>query len=132
MPSLNGVRVMVVDDEQDARTLLRRLLEGLQAEVVTAGSAAEAIGLFTNQRPHVLVTDIGMPEEDGYELLRKVRAMEDGQPTTPAIALTAFARSEDRKRALMSGFQMHVAKPVDPVELTLVIASLAGQSGAKR
>ena len=76
----------------------------------------------------VLISDIGMPEEDGYELLRKIRSMEGAMRATPAIALTAFARPEDRRRALLAGFQMHLAKPIDPVELTVVVANLAGRT----
>jgi PAS domain S-box-containing protein len=123
---LKGIRVLVVDDEQDARETMRQILEHCNAEVETAGSAAEAISCLERWRPDVLLSDIGMPGEDGYELIRRVRelpAERGGQ--TPAAALTAFARVEDRRRALRAGFQMHLAKPVDIQELATVVASLA-------
>ena len=125
-PSLDGVKVLVVDDEPDARALIRRVLEGCGATVIVAASAAEALPLVARERPHMIVSDIGMPGEDGYEFIRRVRALpphEGGR--TPAAALTAFARAEDRTRALRAGYQTHVAKPVEPTELTAVVASLA-------
>ena len=97
--------------------------------VSTAASAAEAIEFFRASPPNVLISDIGMPGEDGYSLIRKVRALDRtrGQ-TTPALALTAYARSEDRMQAIRSGYQMHIAKPVEPAELTTVVAALAGRN----
>ena len=96
------------------------------ARVLTASSAAEGLALVTAERPNMIVSDIGMPGEDGYDFIRKVRALPatDGG-RTPAAALTAFARAEDRTRALRAGFQTHVAKPVESTELTAVVASLA-------
>ena len=127
---LAGVKVLVVDDELDARTLVRRLLEDRKASVQTAGSAAEALTLLQAERPNVLVSDIGMPEEDGYSLIRRVRALKPKEGgTTPAIALTAYARAEDRLKAIMAGFQMHVSKPVNSVELLALVATLAGRTG---
>jgi CheY-like chemotaxis protein len=127
---LSGVRVLVVDDEADARELLERVLSDCSAEVITAGSAEEALLLIVQHRPHVLVSDIGMPDVDGYELLRRVRVMErESGGRLPAIALTAFARSEDRTRALRAGFLVHVAKPVDPSELVATVASVLGHTG---
>ena len=126
LPSLEGVTVLAVDDEPDALTLIKRVLEGCGARVLTASSARAALELVVAERPHMIVSDIGMPEEDGYDLIRKVRALpaaEGGR--TPAAALTAFARAEDRTRALRAGYQTHVAKPVEPTELTAVVASLA-------
>jgi signal transduction histidine kinase/ActR/RegA family two-component response regulator len=125
---LTGIKVLVVDDQPEALHLVRRLLEDCHAEVIAAGSAAEALPLVERDRPHVLVSDIGMPEVDGYELLRRVRALgpeRGGQ--VPAIALTAFARSEDRTRALRAGFRVHVAKPVDAAELITTVASVTGR-----
>ena len=126
-----GVRVVVVDDEADGRGLLRRVLEDCGAVVATAGSVAEAIDAVGTHRPDVLVSDIGMPGEDGYSLIRRVRNL---APTAgrdvPAIALTAYARSEDRTRSMLAGFQMHLAKPVEPAELIAMIASLAGRPKA--
>jgi signal transduction histidine kinase/CheY-like chemotaxis protein len=125
-PSLEGIRVLAVDDEPDARTLLRRVLEACGARVFVASSAKEGMALLRRERPDMIVSDIGMPGEDGYEFIRQVRMLspEDGG-RTPAAALTAFARAEDRTRALRAGYQTHVAKPVEPTELTAVVASLA-------
>ncbi|HEY1629037.1 MAG TPA: ATP-binding protein [Tepidisphaeraceae bacterium] len=127
---LAGIKVLVVDDEPDARDLIRRVLEDCQAQVLTAASAAEAMSLLNAEKPHVLVSDIGMPETDGYEFLRQVRLLSNQNGgKIPAIALTAFARSEDRTRALMSGYQVHVAKPVEPAELVATVASVVGRTG---
>jgi CheY-like chemotaxis protein len=127
-----GVKVLVVDDEADARALVRRLLEDCKAQVVTAGSAAEALELVRTEKPDVLVCDIGMPGEDGYSLIRRVRALgpEHGG-LVPSAALTAYARSEDRVKAILAGFQMHLAKPVEPAELIATVAGLAGRTGAE-
>ncbi|UQA63940.1 response regulator [Polyangium aurulentum] len=130
-PSLSSVTVLVVDDEPDARELVRRLLEDCGARVTTAGSAQEALDLLDRERVDVLVSDIGMPGEDGYELVRRVRARGPGrQGGVPAAALTAFARSEDRTRALRAGYQTHISKPVEPMELLFAVASLAGKTGS--
>jgi PAS domain S-box-containing protein len=125
---LAGLKVLVVDDQPDARELVKRVLEDSGAEVFPAATAAEALALLAAWRPDVLVSDIGMPEADGYELLRRIRALgvERGGKI-PAIALTAFARSEDRTRALRAGFMVHVSKPVDPSELVATVASVAGR-----
>ena len=126
---LAGVRVLVVDDHEDARELLETALTQYGANVVTAGSAAEAYDLITTsptrERPDVMVTDLGMPGEDGYSLIRRVREWEEARGAyIPAVALTAYGRVEDRVRALKAGFQMHVSKPVDPAELAIVIMSV--------
>ena len=129
-PSLHGVRVLVVDDEQDARDLIQRLLREHGAEVVTAASAEDALAALASMRPQILVSDIGMPETDGYDLIRRIRSGRDPLARdVPAIALTAFARSEDRTRALLAGFQSHVPKPVEPAELIATVASLASALG---
>lgn len=126
--SLAGLRVLVVDDEADARTLARRVLEESGAEVLTVSSAAEALELVDgNGELSVLVSDIGMPEHDGYELITRMRAMPGTAGRVPAVALTALARDEDRKRTLLAGYQVHISKPVDPAELVMVIATLAGR-----
>ena len=126
---LSGIRVVVVDDQEDARDLIKRVLEDCGAHVLTASSAAEALALVESERPDVLVSDIGMPDIDGYELLRRVRAIgPDRGGRVPAVALTAFARSEDRTRALRAGFLVHVSKPVDPSELIATVASVAGRA----
>ena len=127
---LSGVKVLVVDDDSDARSLISRLLTQCHAEVSTAASAAEGLDQLKTFKPHVLVSDIGMPHTDGYQFIREVRKLptEDGGKT-PAVALTAFARSEDRTRAMMAGFQVHVAKPIEPQELAATVCSLAGRMG---
>jgi CheY-like chemotaxis protein len=125
-PSLEGITVLAVDDEADARDLLKRVLEECGARVVLAKSAADGLAAVTRERPDMIISDIGMPGEDGYEFIRKVRMLKPGDGgRTPAAALTAFARAEDRTRALRAGYQTHVAKPVEPTELTAVVASLA-------
>jgi PAS domain S-box-containing protein len=127
---LRDLRVLVVDDEPDARDLLGLMLTSHGAEVRACASAAEALRTLDEWRPDVLVFDIGMPGEDGYELMRKVRARgPERGGHIPAIALTAYARAEDARRALKAGYQTHVAKPIEPVELATVVASLAGRGG---
>jgi len=127
--ALDGVRVLVVDDELDARRLVQRVLEANGAVVETAGSAQEGLRAIQRTRPDVILSDIGMPEEDGYEFIRRVRASKSGnEREIPAIAITAFARSEDRTRALLAGFKSHIVKPVDPAELIAVVASVSGRT----
>ncbi|MUG93716.1 PAS domain S-box protein [Scytonema sp. UIC 10036] len=135
-PSLLGIRVLVVDDEADARDFLSIVLQQCQAEVKAIGSVQEALEVIAQWRPDVLVSDIGMPNEDGYTLIRKVRSLErtgeiplsEHGTKIPAAALTAYARTEDRLRALQEGFQIHLPKPVEPAELATVVASLAGRT----
>ena len=126
---LSGLRVLAVDDDADARELLAELLSTNGVDVRVAASGVDALATLDHWRPDVLISDIGMPDMDGYELLRELRFKENkGKHTRlPALALTAYATAEDRMRALESGFQMHIAKPVDPAELTTVLASLAGR-----
>jgi CheY-like chemotaxis protein len=117
--------VLAVDDEPDARTLIKRVLEDCDATVITAASAASAIQLMQSQRFDVLVSDIGMPGEDGYKLIQQIRELGVAQGgEIPALALTAYARSEDRVKAIRAGFQLHVVKPVNPMELVTMVASL--------
>jgi signal transduction histidine kinase/CheY-like chemotaxis protein len=122
---LEGTRVLVVDDEPDARALIERLLLECQASVDTAGSANEALQRIAARAPHVIVSDIGMPGTDGYALLRQIRALKDARRSIPAIALTAYVRSEDRANALRAGFQSHLTKPVEPAELLAAVQRLA-------
>jgi PAS domain S-box-containing protein len=127
---LDGLRVMIVDDEAETRELLTAMLTLRGAEVKTCASAAEALDALELWRPSVLVSDIGMPDNDGYALIRKLKALEPERGgNIPAVALTGYARGEDRVHALAAGFQMHMSKPVEAVELILVIASLAGRLG---
>ncbi len=124
--SLEGVQVLVVDDDPDTREALRTVLRDYHADVVTAASSAEAMGAMDRSSPDVLVCDIGMPDEDGYSVLRKVRARDAERGThTPAVALTAYVLDDDRRDALRAGFQAHLAKPADPSELAQVIVALA-------
>lgn len=128
LPSLEGVRVLAVDDEADVRDLLELVLAGRGAEVRTAASAAEALTIVESWRPDVLLADVGMPETDGYGLILRVRALApDRGGRVPAAAITAYARTEDRTRALSAGFQMHVGKPVEPAEVVLTVCSLTGR-----
>jgi CheY-like chemotaxis protein len=128
-PELEGLLLLVVDDEEDTRKLLKTVLEKCGATVIVASSAGEALATLKQSRPDVLISDIGMPEEDGYALIKMVRALpaEDGGQT-PSAALTAYARVEDRMKVLRSGFQIHIPKPVEPAELITVVANLAGRS----
>jgi signal transduction histidine kinase/ActR/RegA family two-component response regulator len=125
---LAGLRVLVVDDEADARILAQRVLEERGAEVVAVGSTAEAlVAVHDACELSVVVSDIGMPVRDGYDFIREMRALPGSAGRVPAIALTALARDEDRKRTLLAGYQVHISKPVDPAELVTVIATLAGR-----
>jgi CheY-like chemotaxis protein len=127
-----GVKVLIVDDEPDGRALVKRLLEDCDAIVTAAGSAEEALNKLLVERPDVLISDIGMPTTDGYELIRRVRALAPERGgSVPAIALTAYARSEDRVRSALAGFQTHIPKPVEPAELIAMVASLAGRTSTK-
>ena len=132
-PELAGLSVLLVDDEADSRELLNLVLGSCGAEVTLASSAAEAFRLIQHERFDVLISDIGMPEEDGFSLIIKIRelSIEKGG-SLPAVALTAYARAEDRIQALRSGFQMHIAKPVEPSELVVVVANLAGRMGISK
>jgi CheY-like chemotaxis protein len=125
--TLAGLRLLVVDDDRDSRELLRLVLTDRGAQVASAESSAEAIELIQRVRPDVLVSDIGMPVGDGYDLIRRVRMLGEDAGRIPAIALTALAGLEDRTQALLAGYQRHLAKPVDPDELAVTIAGLAGR-----
>lgn len=128
---LNGLRILVVEDEDDAREMVTMVLINYGAQVQAVNSASRGLELVQEWQPDVLVSDIGMPHEDGYSLLRKVRALPAGTGgKTPALALTAYARMEDRLKALAAGFQNHLAKPVDPAELAITIASIVGRTAS--
>ena len=130
-PPLEGLRVLVVDDESNVRNLVCAILKDCDADVRTAASAAEALSNFSEGspwRPEVLIADIEMPEADGYELMRQVRTLRaECGGRVPAVALTAHARVEDRMKALAAGFQMHVPKPVEAAELLTVLGSVTGR-----
>ncbi|MES4786207.1 MAG: hybrid sensor histidine kinase/response regulator, partial [Nitrospiraceae bacterium] len=131
-PLLKGMHILVVDDELETREMLVEVLAQCGAEVKASASAHDALEALKHWRADVLVSDIGMPGEDGYELIRKVRAMDPERGgRIPAVALTAYARVEDRLKALSAGFQMYVPKPVEPVELAAVVASFAWRTGKK-
>jgi PAS domain S-box-containing protein len=127
--TLDGLQILIVDDEADARELLMSILEQYGAEVIATASVEEAIATIQQSQPDVLISDIGMPNEDGYSLIRRVRALEAEQGQIPSVALTAYVRVDDQKAALSAGFQSHVSKPVDPAELIAVVASLVGRTG---
>ncbi len=125
-PVLRSRRVLVVDDEPDARELVQVLLEQAGAQVETAASAEEALSVLKRFRPHVLVSDIGMPDEDGYSLMRRVQVLDPAAGGgIPSLALTAYTRGQDKNRALMAGFTMHIGKPVNPDDLIMAVSNLA-------
>jgi PAS domain S-box-containing protein len=125
-PDLHGIRVLAVDDDRDARAMVRDILEARGADVRTAASALEALVMLEAARPDVLVADIGMPQMDGFELIAQLRQHDDpAMRSLPAAALTAYARSQDRSRALRSGYHLHLAKPIEPSELIAAVAALA-------
>jgi PAS domain S-box-containing protein len=127
LPRFEGAHVFVVDDEPDARELLRRIFEDQGAEVTAFASGEELLSAVKSSRPSVIICDIGMPHADGYQLMRALRASESRGSRIPALALTAFARAEDRKRSLVAGYQAHMAKPFDVAELLLQVAGLLGR-----
>ena len=131
VPQLQGIRILAVDDDRDALALVREILEATGATVFTADSAQQALETLERTTPDVLLTDLGMPQMSGFELIERVRHAERAEiREIPAVALTAYARSEDRAKSLRSGFQMHLAKPIDPGELMAAIASLVGRANA--
>jgi CheY-like chemotaxis protein len=127
--ALQGLQVLVVDDDADARELIGYVLETCGTEVRLAETAAAALKLLMTYTPDVVVSDIGMPDEDGYSLIRSIRTLPMAdKKDVPAIALTAFARNEDRTRALVAGFNLHLAKPVEPGALVRAVLDLAGHA----
>jgi CheY-like chemotaxis protein len=128
-PTLPDVWVLVVDDDADALGLVREILESAGARVRTATSAQSALASIEERVPDVMVSDLGMPGMDGYGLIQRIRQMESPARELPSAALTAYARSEDRAKALRFGFEMHLAKPIDPSELIAAVASLVRRRG---
>ncbi len=126
---LTGVTVLVLEDDADTRELLRLILEECGARVLVCGTVGEAMAALERELPTVILSDIEMPEEDGYDFMRRLRALPaERGGNLPAAALTAYARGEDRRRALASGFQLHAAKPIEPAELATIVANLAGRA----
>jgi len=124
---LDGVHVLVVEDDEDSRKLLGTMLEQHGAQVSSAASAKDAFSLFCEKLPDVVISDIGMPDEDGYELIQKIRSLAGkAGGLTPAIALTGYATRKDRERSLASGYQLHIAKPFNPNELLAAVSDLQG------
>jgi CheY-like chemotaxis protein len=131
LPDLGGLSVLAVDDDADARALVCETLESRGARVVAVDSAAEALDRLEKTRPDIVLADIGMARSDGFDLIRRIRESRDAAVRQiPAAALTAYARAEDRMKVLQSGFQMHLAKPVDPAELIVAVAALAKRSAS--
>jgi CheY-like chemotaxis protein len=133
LPALNGVRVLIVDDEADARELMRAILAQCGAEVTVVATARAALEALDQAPFDVLVSDIAMSEGDGYDLIRKVRALDaERGGRIPALALSAYARVEDRASALSAGYHQHAAKPIEPTDLAAAVATLAGRVERKR
>jgi CheY-like chemotaxis protein len=131
--ALAGLRVLIVDDEADTREFLATALEQFHMVVTMAASAPEAFDLLQQHPPDILLSDIGMPEEDGYSLIQKIRALPpEAGGQIPAAALTAYVQGDDRLQALQAGFQMHIPKPIEPIQLVDVIARLVGRRGNER
>jgi CheY-like chemotaxis protein len=125
---LDGVHVLLVEDDDDSRKLIGTMLKRYGARVTSTKSAAEALNVFTDDVPDLLISDIGMPDQDGYELIQKLRAMPaDKGGLTPAIALTGYASRKDRERALSAGYHQHLAKPIEQTEMIAAIAALVGR-----
>jgi CheY-like chemotaxis protein len=131
LPLLDGLHVLVVDDDEDARGAVAAVLESCGAEVIGAAGAAGALESLRRERPDVIVSDIAMPVMDGHQLIRCIRTLDaERGGRTPAAALTAYATPADRTRALLAGFQVYLAKPFDPSELVTLVAHLAGRAPA--
>ena len=131
LPVLTGIRVLLVDDEPDAREVMASALEICGARVLSAASARAALDILANDEVDLLLADIAMPGQDGYALIREIRAMPSARLSAiPAAAVTAHARDDERDRALAAGFQMHLAKPVQPAVLARAVATLASEKGS--
>jgi CheY-like chemotaxis protein len=128
--ALAGIRILIVDDDLDMRDALQYLFEGYGAEVTAAASVAEALAALERSRPDVILSDVAMPGESGYDLMRKIAARE-GAGAPPAAALSAYARKTDREQAVAAGFRMLIAKPFEPEALVAVVADLAGRTLTK-
>jgi CheY-like chemotaxis protein len=130
---LKGLRVLVIDDEEDARELLTIALTQSGAEVRAAATVQAALAILDQWKPNVMVSDIGMPGEDGYDLIKTVRALESERGgTIPAVALTGYASAEDAARARAAGYETHMAKPVSPGDLVMAVATLVAQGSVNK
>jgi CheY-like chemotaxis protein len=127
-PELDGLTILLVENEPDARSLVCAVLERCGARVLTAGGAADALEQLEQEMPAILLSDLALPDDEGYALIRRIRARADDLRSIPAAALTAFATPADRARALFAGYQAHIPKPLEPSELAAVVAALAGRS----
>ncbi|HUN81422.1 MAG TPA: response regulator, partial [Phycisphaerae bacterium] len=125
---LHGTRILIVDDDEATRDVVARTLREYAATTECAPGADEALRLFSQSRPDILICDIGMPVKDGYALIREIR---EKDPDVPAVALTAYTRAEDRARALAAGYNIHIPKPINPQELVRVVSELAQRSRSK-
>jgi CheY-like chemotaxis protein len=125
---LDGIRILVVDDQPDARQVLTKVFERVGATVTSAGSVSEALSTLKTTVPHILISDIGMPETDGLDLIREIRSNGFSAKNLPAIALTAFAQEADVQSALTAGYQLHVSKPIDPGNLSQMVSNLVGNA----
>ena len=125
-PSLHGITVLAVDDEADARDLIRRVLEDCGARVLVASSSKEGLNVLRREKPDMILSDIGMPGEDGYSLMRRIRSLPAAAGgKVPAIALTAYASAADKERAMAAGYQAHVSKPFEPADVVRLVAKLS-------
>ena len=124
LPSLEGLTLLVVEDEADAREMINLILEQCGAEIITADSVKQALIQYRQHRPDIIISDISMPSEDGYDLIRQIRSNEEPDSYTPAIALTAYAREEDKQQALEAGFDLHLPKPIEPLQLVESLVQL--------
>ncbi|HXH37430.1 MAG TPA: response regulator, partial [Thermoanaerobaculia bacterium] len=127
LPSLSGIRILVIDDQEYTRDLLGAIFRHAHAAVAAASSVREGLEQFASTSPRIVVCDLAMPEEDGFAFVRAIRALPGASKTTPVIALTAFGRPEDRKQALAAGFDAYLKKPVDPEELTSTVLRLTAK-----
>jgi CheY-like chemotaxis protein len=125
---LDGLRILVVDDEADCRRLVGKVLAEVGASIMTAGSVQEAMAALKIEPPDILVSDLGIPDEDGFDLIRQIRDAGYTAQQLPAVALTAFANKDHANRALLCGFQIHIRKPVDADDLITIVADLAGRT----
>jgi CheY-like chemotaxis protein len=126
IPDLHDVHVLAVDDDRDALTLVSEVLEAAGARVTTASSATEALSALDAEVPDVVIADLGMPQMNGFELIERIKRHPDPRVRElPSAALTAFARSDDRQKAIQTGFRLHIAKPIDPADLMATVAALA-------